>query len=360
MSKLIGSRSSVRPVIVLIAAIFLFAGTAVLPLIFAKADAQTSEFDSVANSTLTTTLAETPKSSTQSGRTSDRTLYVYAANGHAFSFDENINGPTFAKIKTSLPVFKAFGLSSDGRNLLYSPLNSGRPSGLLYLENLVTGKRTKVTSRLVLSASLSPTNSSLVAYTFADRDGFGLGLTDLSTKADRILVERDVYSEVIQWDDDGGGIRYFNTTPAEDSLELDSPSDVSNPFSSYSEWREQDKGPSLVRPVKRSEQLSLSPQFVSIDAQISGSVSSDIPFGFPRMSGDQRVPLDFLPKPESESSESPSFPVVPGIFQRTAFTMSQAMTLSVSVNSWSRTRCPAKKWHSGQRSWQPFLIRESS
>ena len=156
--------------------------------------------------------------------------YALAVNGRAFRIDEHDNGPTFVRIKTSLPVFKVFGLAPDGTKLLYSPLKDGRPSGVLYLEDLTTSNRTRVTTRLVLTASMSPVDGRLIAYTFAGNGGFGLGLADLSRGVDKTLVANDVFTETISWDNDGSGVNYFNTTQAVAATELNSPDTVDGRF----------------------------------------------------------------------------------------------------------------------------------
>ncbi|MGQ0542510.1 MAG: hypothetical protein ACT4O9_11775, partial [Blastocatellia bacterium] len=79
--------------------------------------------------------------------------FVGAVNGEAFVLSEGPEGVQTTKIITSLPVFKAFGLTSDGRRLLYSPLRNGSPSGELVFEDLDSSKRTKVTTKLVLEAA---------------------------------------------------------------------------------------------------------------------------------------------------------------------------------------------------------------
>jgi murein DD-endopeptidase MepM/ murein hydrolase activator NlpD len=203
-----------------------------------------------------------------------------------------------------MPVFKAFGLSPDGRKLLYSPLKDGRPSGLLYLEDLLTGKRAKVTSRLVLSASMSPVNSSQIAYTFADKDGFGLGLSDMESKRDKTMVATDVYSEIIEWNNDGGGIHYFNTAPTEERVELNSPYSLDNAFSRLNPWEEQGDEPSLVRLAKPDEKLILTPQFVTYDGQISSNLPPAVPLNFPNVTTKKMDLIDFQFKPEIESTKS--------------------------------------------------------
>ena len=131
---------------------------------------------------------------------------VTAANGTAMLIDEDLGGTSFLPLKTSLPVFKAFDISFDRRLLLYSPLKNGRPSGTLLLEDLRNGVGKRVTNQIVLSASMSPVNSNKIAYTLAGERGFGLGIADVETGDDAVIVGHDVFAEIVEWNDDGRSV----------------------------------------------------------------------------------------------------------------------------------------------------------
>ncbi len=145
--------------------------------------------------------------------------FVGAINGEAFLLEENGNGGAKAvKIRTAMPVFKAFGLSSDNRKLLYISLKYGVPSGELYYEDLATGESTKVASGLVLTASVSPVDDDKIAYVFSGGETFGLAVTELRTGQSSVLVSQGVFTENIQWDDSGRGVYYFETEIQESKL----------------------------------------------------------------------------------------------------------------------------------------------
>lgn len=146
--------------------------------------------------------------------------FVGAVNGKAFILKEVIQGVETTQLKTALPVFKAFGLSKDERKILYTSLKNGNPSGELYLEDFSTRKLTKVTSRLVLAAALSPVDDNQIAYTFAGSETFGLAIAELDSGQDRIHISENVFAEVLQWDDYGRGVYYFETINQEERLKL--------------------------------------------------------------------------------------------------------------------------------------------
>ena len=166
------------------------------------------------------TLNRVKASQRQTARTAAQ-IYVGAAGGKAFIYDENAKEKMTA-LNTSLPVFKAFGLSSDSRKLLYISLRNDNPSGELFMEDLTTGERNKVTSRLVLNAALSPSDDNRVAYTFAGSGKFGLATVELNSGQERILAAENVFTEILQWDDSGAGINFFESDMLDENYRLTS------------------------------------------------------------------------------------------------------------------------------------------
>ena len=148
-------------------------------------------------------------------------VFVGAVSGKAFVFDGNATDKKRVLI-TSLPVFKAFGLSSDSRRLLYISLRSGNPSGELFMEDLTTGERNKVTSKLVLNAALSPTDDNRVAYSFAGSGKFGLAVAEINSGQEKILAAENVFTEILQWDDSGAGVNYFESNAFNEKFSLTS------------------------------------------------------------------------------------------------------------------------------------------
>lgn len=145
---------------------------------------------------------------------------VIAGGGSAFLIDDGDGQPNIIPLKTSRPVFKAFGLTSDGRKLLYTPLKNGIPSGELLLEDLATGESQKLTSQLIIAAELSPADDRLAAYTFSTGGGFGLALIDLETLRTKVLVEQNVSAENIRWDMSGDGVFYYEIYDRDDGPKL--------------------------------------------------------------------------------------------------------------------------------------------
>lgn len=221
---------------------------------------------------------------------------VTAVNGKALVFAENdqTKPGKFVRVRTSMPVFKAFDISADRKKLLYSPLKRGIPSGELYLEELSTHRRLKVTSRTILSAALSPANNNQIAYTFAGSNGFGLAIVDIESQTDNILVDSNVFSEIISWGDNGKGIFYFSTSQADRPMRLNSRNDPNKTFSNIDDWQHSDEPePLLVTPAGTLDQLELSQHFIAPDGKALGS-SSNPPTGFPRLNDKVNPPIDFL------------------------------------------------------------------
>ncbi|MFN0277202.1 MAG: peptidoglycan DD-metalloendopeptidase family protein [Pyrinomonadaceae bacterium] len=228
-----------------------------------------------------------------------RKPFVTAVNGVAMVVEENMGGTSFLPLKTSLPVFKAFDISFDRKTLLYSPLKDGRPSGQLLLEDLDLGVSRQVTDQIVLSASMSPADSNRIAYTLASERGFGLGIADLSTDSDTVIVTHDVFAEIVEWNEDGRSVRYFTTTPTE-SLRLRP--FAGREFSGYG--MEQENDSALFTPSNDEHELALTPQELDIETLVSDFPGSETPAGFPKVGRGSRVPLEFLPERSDKSGSS--------------------------------------------------------
>ena len=227
---------------------------------------------------------------------------VSALNGKAMLIVDSGSGVDVRSISTSLPAFKVFGISNDQTELLYSPLINGRPSGQLLLEDLSTHNNVRVTERLVLSAAMSPSDPSMVAYTFAGDGGFGLGIADLRNSTDRVMAEGDVFSEFIRWGSDGA-IHYFGTTAAEPRVVLNSPSDGT--FTGRFGWANGDGQIDLVRAAATERELVLTARSITPDGQIVDESSLNTAPGFPRLDGDRRAPVDMQARRQTDSDTTP-------------------------------------------------------
>src|SRR4051812_46607843 len=62
------------------------------------------------------------------GPTADADNYIGAVNGTAFILDTSGGEVSRIELKTSRPIFKAFGMTSDGKSLLYTELRNDRPT----------------------------------------------------------------------------------------------------------------------------------------------------------------------------------------------------------------------------------------
>ncbi len=229
-----------------------------------------------------------------------RRPYVTAANGVAMLIDENMGGTNFLPLKTSLPAFKAFDISFDRKTLLYSPLKEGRPSGVLLLEDLDTGVGKRVTSQIVMSASMSPVDQGKIAYTLASEHGFGLGIADMETGSDTVIVERNVFAELVEWDQDGQSVRYFTTTPVE-SLKL-RPTFDGRDFSGYENGQENDS--TLFTASHDEHETVLTPQVFNLETRLTKYPDSETPAGFPKVGRNSRVPLEFRPEDVDKNGTS--------------------------------------------------------
>jgi len=225
-----------------------------------------------------------------------------AVNGKAMLVIDDGSGVEIRSLSTSLPAFKVFGISDDRTQLLYSPLIDGRPSGQLYLEDLSTQNRIRVTERLVLSAAMSPADPAMIAYTFAGNGGFGLGIADLRASSDRVVVEGDVFSEFIRWGSDGV-IHYFGTTAAEPRVVLNSPRDGT--FTGRLGWADEDGQIDLVRAAETERELVLTAKTISPDGQITQEPALTEASGFPRLDRDRRAPIDLQAGRPTEENANP-------------------------------------------------------
>lgn len=201
---------------------------------------------------------------------------VYAADGKAFAFEENMAGTELLPIRTSLPVFKAFDLSADRRILLYSPLNGRIPSGQLLVEDLLSGQRVRVTSRLVLAAATSPADPNLIAFTFASGEGFGLATIRLDTREETIVSRTNIYSESIAWNDAGNRLFYLETGVNEnDSLTV-----IDNPQKGLFEenvfWNS-----AKAKGESKTPTLKLTSRFYAVEHSESNTTGGRAPAGFP-------------------------------------------------------------------------------
>jgi hypothetical protein len=134
---------------------------------------------------------------------------VSAAQGRAFVLEVAGGRPTARALKTSAPVYKAFGLNASGGRLAYRPVVGDTPSGDLVIEDVATGTSRRITSHYVLEAAWSPRDRNLLAITFANGHGYGLALFDTRTRSPRVVRGNQVLADYLTWEADGSGVYYY-------------------------------------------------------------------------------------------------------------------------------------------------------
>lgn len=142
-----------------------------------------------------------------------RPLYVGALGGQAFVVEREGEGLRGHPLQTSRATYKSFGLSPDGTRLAYRPLDGDIPSGDLYVEDLASGRATKLGEQLVLSAVWAPRGSGYdLAYTFSTGPDFGLAVVASGGRA-RVVRAAGVHPEWLAWD--GSGLHYYEVVPVD-------------------------------------------------------------------------------------------------------------------------------------------------
>ena len=140
---------------------------------------------------------------------------------------------------------------------------------------------------------MSPADPNRIAYTLAGESGFGIGVSDLGTGGDAVLVDRDVFAEIVGWNDDGGSVRYFATAPT-GSLRL-RPAPGGRVFSGTGMGQPNDDESTLFAALDDEHELSLTAQEIDTETLTSNYAISDIPAGFPKVGRGSHVPLEFQP-----------------------------------------------------------------
>ena len=140
---------------------------------------------------------------------------VSAAQGKALVFESVEGEPSARSIKTFLPVYKAFGLNASAERLLYRPLAGNAPSGDLIVEELATGAMRRFASHYALEAAWSPRDRDLLAFTFANGQGYGLALVNVRTRRLQVVWSDEVLADYLAWEADGSGLYYYRAVEKE-------------------------------------------------------------------------------------------------------------------------------------------------
>ncbi|MFB3904696.1 MAG: peptidoglycan DD-metalloendopeptidase family protein [Acidobacteriota bacterium] len=138
--------------------------------------------------------------------------FVGAVNGVAFTLQKKGQGVAAVPVPTSLPAFKAFGLSRDQQRLLYTPLKNGAPSGELCIEDISTSTVTWLPPHVILQAAWSPADDNRIAYSFGGVDAYGIAVLQLDTGRATVLAQGKLLPESFRWDASGNGIHYLEAT----------------------------------------------------------------------------------------------------------------------------------------------------
>jgi len=161
-----------------------------------------------------------------------------AVDGQALEVHLGAKGPFLLPVETLLPVLNFFGSNPDGSRLLYTSLdvadssasNNRRqvhndllddedredlvPSGDLYLESLHDQALVQIdeADEYVVSATWSPTDSSILSYSYLSSEGSGLTLLNLETGERTTFNTRQVVPDWIFWQPDGNALSVFVTS----------------------------------------------------------------------------------------------------------------------------------------------------
>jgi len=188
---------------------------------------------------------------------------VSAAQGKAFVLESVEGQPSARAIKTSTPVYKAFGMNASGERLLYRPLAGNAPSGELVVEELATGATRRFSSRHALEAAWSPRDRDLLAFTFASGQGYGLALLNVRTRRLQVVWSDEVLADYLAWEADGSGVYYYRAVEKE---RVGVAGDTGLVVAEHSypgggEWAGTLFKPALVYPVPEAAQLYRAEQF---------------------------------------------------------------------------------------------------
>ncbi len=140
-------------------------------------------------------------------------VHVGAAGGEAFLVEGLPEAPAVARIRTTLPVHEAYGLSADRAWFAYRPLDGSFPGLDLYVERVDGGALYRVTDDLVLEAAWSPADPDVLAYLYTAGDRFGLAVVNIATGRELARVAEGVHPDTLVWSEDGEGVHYLNAHP---------------------------------------------------------------------------------------------------------------------------------------------------
>lgn len=191
-------------------------------------------------------------------------IYIGAINGQAFFLERGSEGLSARPIATALPVYKAFGLSADGRALAYRPLDGTRPSPDLVVETRGGNAPRKVSDDTVMMAAWSPTDPDRIAYICSGGEGFGLAIYDLDANHEVARISSHVQPGILRWENTGDGVYYLDETLRVQNI-LDS---------------------ATLEVVEQAPYSLLAPRLLSIDPNSSLEMWPErLPAGFPELEG---------------------------------------------------------------------------
>ncbi len=222
-------------------------------------------------------------------------VFMGAARGQVYFLEPGAAGLVQRVFGLGQPVHRAYGFSADGSRVAYRPLEGERPSGALWIAELSTGKaRALEVPGYVIEAAWSPSDRSLVAYTYASREGdFGVAILDVDTGRARDVQSKNVLADRLAWDADGAGLYYFQA------------------IDHVREGRDLLTG----KPMHQSTYAELAPRHYALSAGTSRELAlSAVPAGFPALEQSARPELRSLPLfdlPRSSGAGAPEAAELP-------------------------------------------------
>jgi hypothetical protein len=134
---------------------------------------------------------------------------VHAIAGRAFGLSERDDGTVAVTwLSTSTPVAEAFGLSPDGKEIVYMPLVGDVATGELWREHRDTGEVTRVTSQNVVTATVGSAEPFTIAFTYGSENGFSASVVNIQTGLETAMPSKSVMPDWIRVDRQGV-ISYF-------------------------------------------------------------------------------------------------------------------------------------------------------
>jgi murein DD-endopeptidase MepM/ murein hydrolase activator NlpD len=142
-------------------------------------------------------------------------MYAVGRFGKFFVVQEDGNKVTATSVETGAPLTQAFGITPDGKKIVYE---TDVPTYRVIAEDLETGKVIQVGEKFGADITVvSPVRNEAVALALQDDQGTtrsGVLYVNFDTGEERLLVERDVTGS-LTWSPDGGSVFFYQQRKVE-------------------------------------------------------------------------------------------------------------------------------------------------